>query len=100
MAPSVLGGGITKIIATLLLAQLTSAVYFYAEPEKWRCFKDTVVSNYVRTFWLQIALDTWNGGIGFGRGSAQQYSLSQRQPKVDWQSSKPGCPSPIDGFSW
>jgi hypothetical protein len=47
MAPTVFGGGITKFIATLLLQQLASAVYFFAEPDKWRCFKDTVVSNYV-----------------------------------------------------
>lgn len=47
MAPTVFGSGLTKLIATLLLQQIVSAVYFLAEPEKWRCFKDTVVSNYV-----------------------------------------------------
>jgi hypothetical protein len=47
MAPSIFGSGITKFIATLLLHQIASAVYFLAEPDKWRCFKDTVVSNYV-----------------------------------------------------
>jgi hypothetical protein len=36
------------LIATLLcLTQVTQAVYYLAEPDKWRCFKDTVVNNYV-----------------------------------------------------
>jgi hypothetical protein len=35
------------LIATLCLTQVTQAVYYLAEPDKWRCFKDTVVNNYV-----------------------------------------------------
>lgn len=31
----------------LVLANLANAVYFYSEPEKWSCFRDTVVANYV-----------------------------------------------------
>lgn len=50
MASKVFSCGITQIIATLLLQNLVSAVYFFAEPDKWRCFKDTVVSNYVSMF--------------------------------------------------
>ena len=46
------GSGITRLIATLLLSQMTSAVYYLAYPDKWQCFKDTVVGNYVRTFLL------------------------------------------------
>lgn len=33
--------------AQIMLIQVTSAMYFYAEPNEWRCFQDTVVSNYV-----------------------------------------------------
>ena len=35
------------LITTLFLAQVTQAVYYLSEPDKWRCFKDTVVNNYV-----------------------------------------------------
>ena len=56
MAPSIFGSGITKFIATLLLHQLASAVYFLAEPDKWRCFKDTVVSNYVSLAFIKSDL--------------------------------------------
>ena len=38
-----------SLIATLFLAQVTQAVYYLSEPNKWRCFKDTVVNNYVST---------------------------------------------------
>ncbi len=64
MAPTVFGCSITKLIATLLLQQLTSAVYFLAEPDKWRCFKDTVVSNYVSQSLIELSLpvDARDGG--------------------------------------
>lgn len=35
------------LIATLCLQHVANAVYYLAEPDKWRCFKDTVVNNYV-----------------------------------------------------
>lgn len=35
------------LIATLCLHSVANAVYYLAEPDKWRCFKDTVVNNYV-----------------------------------------------------
>lgn len=40
---------VCRLVATLCLQQATHAVYYLAEPDKWRCFKDTVVSNYVST---------------------------------------------------
>ena len=30
-----------------MLAQVSEAVYFYAQSGKWRCFADTVVKNNV-----------------------------------------------------
>lgn len=37
-----------KIFTTLAaIANMASAVYFQAEPDVWRCFKDTIVGNYV-----------------------------------------------------
>ena len=38
---------LTKLINLLAIARFTSAIYFEAEPDKWRCFLDTVVTNYV-----------------------------------------------------
>jgi len=34
--------------------QTVNAVYFMAEPDKWRCFKDTVVSNYTLEMEVQV----------------------------------------------
>lgn len=34
-------------ICNLMLVQVSNAMYFYAEQDVWRCFQDTVVSNYV-----------------------------------------------------
>lgn len=49
---------LSKLISLLTIVRFTSAVYFEAEPDKWRCFLDTVVTNYViiiqpSTFLLQ-----------------------------------------------
>ena len=44
--------------------QTVNAVYFMAEPDKWRCFKDTVVNNYVSTLDLTYFADPGNGGSG------------------------------------
>lgn len=30
-----------------MLSQVSNAVYFYAQKNKWRCFSDTVVKNNV-----------------------------------------------------
>jgi hypothetical protein len=76
MAPQVFGSSITKLIATLLLQQLASAVYFLAEPDKWRCFKDTVVSNYVSQTFIKpsLILDARDGSSSSRRGSFEQPS--------------------------
>lgn len=34
-------------LCSMMLAPVTSAMYFYAEQDQWRCFQDTVVQNYV-----------------------------------------------------
>ena len=38
---------ILTLVATFSLHELANAVYYLAEPDKWRCFKDTAVTNYV-----------------------------------------------------
>ena len=40
-----------------LFVQYANAMYFYAEPDTWRCFQDTVVSNYVSA--PQVLTDTY-----------------------------------------
>ena len=35
------------VISSMMLVQVSNAMYFYAEQDQWRCFQDTVVSNYV-----------------------------------------------------
>lgn len=52
------------LIATLCLQHVANAVYYLAEPDKWRCFKDTVVNNYVSTLDLTYFADPGNGGSG------------------------------------
>lgn len=52
------------LIATLCLQHVANAVYYLAEPDKWRCFKDTVVNNYVSTLDLTYCADPGNGGSG------------------------------------
>jgi hypothetical protein len=44
----------TKLVAIIASLQLTQAVYYLAEPDKWRCFKDTVVTNYTLEMEVQI----------------------------------------------
>jgi hypothetical protein len=38
------------MFAVSFFMQVANALYFYAEPDVWRCFQDTVVSNYVSFF--------------------------------------------------
>lgn len=42
------------LVALCSFNYLAQAVYFMAEPDKWRCFKDTVVSNYTLEMEVQI----------------------------------------------
>lgn len=41
------------VLINMTLVQVTQAMYFYAEPDTWRCFQDTIVSNYVSHLRLQ-----------------------------------------------
>jgi len=49
------------IIATLCILHVSNAVYYLAEPDKWRCFKDTVVNNYVSLVWVntRVSFRRW-----------------------------------------
>lgn len=40
-------GAFLFMLMNMTFVQVTQAMYFYAEPDEWRCFQDTVVSNYV-----------------------------------------------------
>jgi len=52
------------LIATLCLNQVANAVYYLADPDKWRCFKDTVVNNYVSSLSITICIqDTRDGSV-------------------------------------
>ena len=57
----------TVLLATLshlMLVHVANAMYFYAEPDTWRCFQDTIVSNYVSNPANELTrLDPRDGGI-------------------------------------
>lgn len=36
----------TLLLTFAFVLNITKAVYFQAEPDKWRCFQDTVITNY------------------------------------------------------
>ena len=40
------GKGLKSIFAMLSLTSIVNGLHFYAEREKWQCFKDTLASNY------------------------------------------------------
>lgn len=46
--------GFKSFLVSLAALCQVQAVYFMAEPDKWRCFKDTVVSNYTLEMEVQV----------------------------------------------